>query len=87
MRFDFSQMRMAVALKPDNTYTFEKQYSWAIEVFCESEGGWLNVHFGREDSRELAWQAATIKANEVEAEFTGRVEPPRAKLKLKPSVT
>lgn len=86
MRYDPTNMRMLVSLRPDSTFPFQKPYSWAIQSFVESEREWYNVHFGREDTHELAWQQAVIKANEIEMQMTGKITEPRERLKLIPSV-
>lgn len=82
---DVSKMRMVVAIKPDNAYPYEKLYSWALQLFSEADKVWSNVSFGRCDTRDEAWSAAGREADKIELEYTGKLTPPREKLKLIPA--
>jgi hypothetical protein len=86
MRYDPKDMRMVVSLRPDGKYAFDKPYSWALQSFIESEGGWHNVHFDRADSPDEAFEAAKDYADKMELEMNGKITPLRERLKLIPSV-
>lgn len=77
-----SKFRIVAALRPDNTQTFEKPYSWAIQSYSGSD--WFNVKFGRSDSHDDAWSDAKKAANEIEIERSGRLMLNQKKFSLIP---